>query len=93
MRRAPAEAAWIDDSDLFRRLLVLSVIEKIPEETLEEDKKRLRDFMESCSRTVPASGRCCSETKIGIGEIPTTTTTSKRGHTGERRHNQEAIIP
>jgi len=31
----------IDDSDLFKRLLILSVIEKIPEETLTEDRKRL----------------------------------------------------
>ncbi len=31
----------IDDSDLFRRLLILSVVEKIPSDLLEEDTKRL----------------------------------------------------
>lgn len=35
----------IDDSDIFRRFLILSVLEKIPEELVSEDKKRLEEFM------------------------------------------------
>jgi ArsR family transcriptional regulator, arsenate/arsenite/antimonite-responsive transcriptional repressor len=61
------EGKWmhyrIDNSDLFRRFLVLSVIEKIPEETLEEDRKRLEDFIDSCAGTVPPAGWCCSGKK------------------------------
>jgi len=37
----------IDDSDLFRRFLVLSILEKISEDTVSEDKKRLKTFSES----------------------------------------------
>jgi ArsR family transcriptional regulator, arsenate/arsenite/antimonite-responsive transcriptional repressor len=61
------EGKWmhyrIDDSDLFRRLLILSVIEKIPEEMLKEDKRRLGDFIDRCVETVPAAGWCCSGKK------------------------------
>jgi len=35
----------IDDSDFFRRSLLLSVFERIPKEALAEDRKRLADFM------------------------------------------------
>ncbi len=42
------EGKWmhyrIDDADLFKRLLVLSVVEKIPDKTLEKDLERLRVF-------------------------------------------------
>jgi len=34
----------IDDSDLFRRFLILSILEKISEDTISEDKKRLQNF-------------------------------------------------
>jgi ArsR family transcriptional regulator, arsenate/arsenite/antimonite-responsive transcriptional repressor len=58
------EGKWmhyrIDDSDLFRRFLILSVIEKIPEETLREDMERLWEFIHSGAGTVPAGGWCCS---------------------------------
>ena len=35
----------IDDSDLFKRLLILSVLEKIPEVNINEDRKRLEKFL------------------------------------------------
>lgn len=35
----------IDDSDIFRRFLLLSTLERIPAETVSEDKKRLADFL------------------------------------------------
>ncbi len=36
----------IDDSDIFRRFLILSVVENILEEAVREDKKRLHKFLE-----------------------------------------------
>jgi len=44
------EGKWmhyrIDDSDLFKRFLVLSLLEKIPQEDTEDDKRRLEAFLE-----------------------------------------------
>ncbi len=49
----------LEDSDFFRRSLLLSVFERIPKEAIEEDKSRLNDFLDgkpakmghcSCSR-------------------------------------------
>jgi ArsR family transcriptional regulator len=36
----------LDDSDFFRRFLLLSVLERIPKEALAEDRKRLAHFMQ-----------------------------------------------
>ena len=58
------EGKWmhykIDDSDLFKRLLILSVIEKIPEEMLKDDRKRLEKFMRSKNQVIPLNEVCCS---------------------------------
>ncbi len=58
------EGKWmhykIDDSDLFKRLLILSVIERIPEETLKEDRKRLKEFMRGKAQVIPLNAACCS---------------------------------
>jgi len=35
----------IDDSDIFRRFLILSTLERISAETVSEDIRRLKDFM------------------------------------------------
>ena len=35
----------IDDSDMFRRFLILSALERIPDEAVEEDRKRLTEFI------------------------------------------------
>lgn len=64
------EGRWIhyrlDDSDFFRRFLLMSVLEKIPKESVTEDKKRLHEFLQD----KPAKGivapiennnRCCGE--------------------------------
>jgi ArsR family transcriptional regulator len=57
------EGKWmhyrIDDSDLFKRLLVLSVIERIPRETMEEDLGRLEEFLESKTQ-VAQINTCCA---------------------------------
>lgn len=54
----------LDDSDFFRRSLLLSVFERIPKEALADDRRRLDDFLEN----KPAKGdivpiqnkkRCC----------------------------------
>ena len=59
------EGKWmhyrIDDSDLFKRFLILSVLQKIPEETLKEDRERLKAFQTSGPDAVPAA-RCCKVT-------------------------------
>lgn len=36
----------IDDSDFFRRYLLMSVLERIPQEDLTADRKRLEEFMQ-----------------------------------------------
>ncbi len=35
----------LDDSDFFRRALLLSILERIPKEALAEDRRRLEAFM------------------------------------------------
>ena len=48
------EGRWvhyrIDDSDMFRRFLILSVLERVPDDVVAEDKKRLREFLHSKNR-------------------------------------------
>jgi ArsR family transcriptional regulator len=39
----------IDDTDMFRRFLLLSVIEKIQEESFLDDRKRLQEFLKNKS--------------------------------------------
>ena len=36
----------LDDSDLFRRFLLMSVLERIPKEAVAEDRSRLDDFLQ-----------------------------------------------
>ena len=53
----------IDDLDLFKRLIILSVLEKIPDGSLEADKKRLEAFLKNKtdgSLPEPVRGTCCS---------------------------------
>jgi ArsR family transcriptional regulator, arsenate/arsenite/antimonite-responsive transcriptional repressor len=54
----------IDDSDFFRRSLLLSVFERIPKEAVAEDKRRLDDFLSGKSSKenvlpLPDKKRCC----------------------------------
>lgn len=54
----------IDDSDMFKRFLMLSVVEKIPEETLKEDKARLGEFLKiktEGSQAIQITGKCCEK--------------------------------
>jgi ArsR family transcriptional regulator len=55
------EGKWmhykIDDSDLFKRLLILSVIEKIPDDRIKEDRLRLEEFLKA-KEEIPT--RCCA---------------------------------
>jgi ArsR family transcriptional regulator len=37
----------INDSDMFRRFLILSTLEKISDESIKDDSKRLTDFLRS----------------------------------------------
>ena len=56
------EGKWmyyrIDDSDLFKRFLILSVLEKIPEDTLKKDRRRLEKFRATALEEM-AAPRCC----------------------------------
>lgn len=53
----------IDDSDLFKRLIMLSVLERIPEDKLKNDRKRLELFLKNKTDDPLFSsvqGTCCS---------------------------------
>ncbi len=58
------EGKWmhykIDDTDLFKRLLIISVMEKIPDGTLAEDRKRLKEFMKTKAQVIPLGEACCA---------------------------------
>lgn len=50
----------IDDSDFFRRFLLVSVLERMPKDALEADRKRLEAFMQdkpTRDHVVPLSER------------------------------------
>lgn len=62
------EGRWmhyrLDDSDLFRRMLVLSVLERMPEEAVAADRRRLGVFMGGKAPSgkivsMPSNKRCC----------------------------------
>lgn len=42
----------INSSDMFRRFMILSILEKIPDEAIKEDKKRLEGFLNSKTSTI-----------------------------------------
>jgi ArsR family transcriptional regulator len=55
----------LDDSDLLRRFLILSVIERIPADTVAADRKRLEAFLHQKpvkGKVVPMNdkNRCCT---------------------------------
>lgn len=51
----------IDDSEMFKRLLIFSVMEKIPEDAMRGDKRRLEEFLKSKNEGVvtPVNETCC----------------------------------
>ncbi len=62
------QGRWIhyrlDDSDFFRRFLLLSVMERIPKEAVAGDRKRLGEFLQSKPSKdnvvpLPDKKRCC----------------------------------
>ncbi len=62
----------IDDSDMFKRLLLLSVFERIPVEFLEEDRKRLGDFLKRKAEGSVNGDTVCKNCKRAQGgnELP-----------------------
>jgi ArsR family transcriptional regulator len=64
------EGKWmhykIDDSDLFKRLLILSVMERIPQDLLEEDTKRLGEFLNNKEQAASLRACCVQKTKVTI---------------------------
>ncbi len=57
------EGKWmhyrIDDSDLFKRMILLSVMEKVPDEQVKEDRERLERFFRM-KESIPVNNRCCA---------------------------------
>ena len=58
----------LDDSDFFRRFLLMSVLEKIPKETVAGDRNRLDDFLQGKTPkgnvvAIEDKRRCCGENK------------------------------
>jgi len=54
----------IDDSDMFKRFLILSIMERIPENKLKEDKKRLEKFLKNKTegtQIISIAERCCEK--------------------------------
>ena len=47
----------IEEADLFRRFLILSVLERVPEDAAAHDKKRLHEFLQKklCVKTIQPS--------------------------------------
>ena len=58
----------LDDSDLFRRFLLMSVLERIPKEAVAGDRNRLDDFLQGKTSkgnvvAIQDKRRCCGENK------------------------------
>ena len=58
----------LDDSDFFRRFLLMSVLEKIPKEVVAGDRNRLDDFLQVKTSkgnvvAIQDKKRCCGENK------------------------------
>jgi ArsR family transcriptional regulator len=49
----------ISEDDLFRRLLILSALERIPEASVADDRKRLHVFLQAKSNGETAKKSCC----------------------------------
>lgn len=61
------EGKWmhykIDDSDLFKRLLIVSVMEKISEDTIKEDRERLEEFLRGKAQATPLRACCVRKSR------------------------------
>jgi len=58
----------LDDSDFFRRFLLMSVLEKMPKEAVAGDRIRLDDFLQGKTSkgnvvAIKDKRRCCGENK------------------------------
>jgi ArsR family transcriptional regulator, arsenate/arsenite/antimonite-responsive transcriptional repressor len=60
------DGRWIhyrlDETDIFRRFLLLSVMEKLPEDAFREDKQRLDEFLKEKDEKIVSINRkrkCC----------------------------------
>ncbi len=53
------EGRWvhysIDDSEMFRRFLIFSTLERIPEDSVAKDKRRLEAFLKNKKRQCPSA--------------------------------------
>ena len=51
----------LDDSDLLKRMMLLSVIERVPAEQAREDRERLSEFLKRKAKPASGKDRCCTE--------------------------------
>lgn len=62
------EGKWmhytLDDSDYLKRLLTLSVIQELPEDTLKNDRERLETFLKNKNNDKPAAKSCCAQKTV-----------------------------
>jgi ArsR family transcriptional regulator len=71
------QGKWIhyslDDSDIFRRFLILSVIERISENLIKKDKKRLGEFLKNkrlkTNITAHKKESVCCENGLPVREV------------------------
>jgi ArsR family transcriptional regulator len=49
----------ISEDDLFRRLLILSALERIPEASIADDRTRLQGFLQAKSNGETEKKSCC----------------------------------
>ncbi|MFH1702558.1 MAG: metalloregulator ArsR/SmtB family transcription factor [Nitrospirota bacterium] len=71
------QGKWIyyslDESDIFRRFLILSVIERISENLIQKDKKRLGEFLKNkkskTNITTHKKERVCCENGLPVKEV------------------------
>jgi ArsR family transcriptional regulator len=63
----------IHDSDIFRRFLILSVLERTPEDVIKEDKKNLNEFLKNKKVKADPTGlknkNSCCENGLPVKEV------------------------
>jgi len=67
------EGKWIhyriDDSDIFKRLLIISIFERIPHELLKDDKKRLDEFLKKKAEGIIPVNMVCKPCRAKLNNF------------------------
>ncbi len=59
----------IDDSDMFKRFLILSVLERIPDEQIKDDKKRLDEFLKKKAEGALPDNMVCNSCRAKMNNL------------------------